>query len=183
MPSPPRRSGTRLVVLLVGACALAVGSFWLGRPASPPSAIGNVHSIAILAFHSIGTDEGGRDLGVSLSDSIIRRLDSLESVSVRPGTVAREFGQAARDPIAAGRSLGVDAVLDGQLREAEGRLRVRVVLIGVRTGAPLWSGRFEGHRAELSRLGDAIADALAREVAAGPSGGRRRLAPARPTTP
>jgi TolB-like protein len=183
MPSPPRRSGTRLVVLLVGACGLAEGSFWLGLPTGPSPTIGNVHSIAILAFHPVGVDEEVKDLGVALSDSIIRRLVSLDGVSVRPRTAVREFGRSRQDALTAGRSLGVDAVLDGQLREVDGRLRASVVLVGVQTGAPLWSGHFEGRRAEPSRLGDSIADALAREVAPGSSGGSRRLAPTRPTTP
>src|SRR5262245_26442074 len=71
-PSPKRRrSGAVLVAALVGACVLAVGSFWLVRPPAKTRMAG-VRSIAVLPFQALGS--GSRDyLGLALADAIITR--------------------------------------------------------------------------------------------------------------
>ena len=64
---------------------------------------------------------------------------------VRPTSAALSF--AGSNPVAAGRALSVDAVLEGRTQESEGRLRVTVQPIEVCRWIPLWSSKFDVPRA------------------------------------
>ena len=102
-------------VLLIGSAALipAVVSLRAGRS---KARAGNapIRSLAVLPFHSISMDSPY--LGLGLADVLINRLGTLPQITVRPTSAIRKFGDAASDPLSAGRELGVDAVLEGNLQ-------------------------------------------------------------------
>ncbi|HWZ86720.1 MAG TPA: tetratricopeptide repeat protein, partial [Thermoanaerobaculia bacterium] len=156
-----------LAAALVGACALAVGTFWLVRPSAPPSALARIRSVAVLPFRPIVMPADDEFLGLALADSVITRLSRVPRLEVRPTGAIRGLGARPPEPVAAGRALRVDAVLDGQIQEMGGRVRVTLQLVGVGNGTPLWSERFDASRANLFELEDALAEGVARELAAG----------------
>ena len=62
-----------------------------------------------------------------------------------------------QDPLAAGRALGVDAVLEGSLQVDSQRLRVSARLLRVADGHALWSDNFDEPMTSLFQLQDAVA--------------------------
>lgn len=170
------------VWIALGVVAAGLGSLWIVRSREQPEGVALVRSIAVLPFQSLASAKDNEHLGVALADAVITRLGYVRGLSVRPTSAVLPF--AGKEPIAAGRALSVDAVLEGRIQESEGRLRVTVQLIGVRQGTPLWSGKFDVPRARLFTLEDSLSeevtDALASKFS---SGDERRLGRRRSTKP
>nr|MDQ3821244.1 winged helix-turn-helix domain-containing protein [Acidobacteriota bacterium] len=157
-------------ILLLAACLLFAGLALYyfassNRSKTADTAGPAIQSIAVLPFKPLNATGGEEDLGVGLSDALITQLSNVRRIVVRPTSAVLKYGNAIQDPLAAGRELSVDAVIDGRYQLAEGRLRVTVQLISVRDGAPLWAGKFDEPLTGMLSVQDAIAgrvtDALA----------------------
>ena len=66
-----------------------------------------------------------------MTDTLIVRLSTFSDMRVRPLSSVRRFAGLEQDPLAAGRELGVESVLDGQIQRAGGRIRVSARLLSV----------------------------------------------------
>ena len=161
--------------LLLAACLLFAGLalYYLAlsnRSKTVDAARPAIQSIAVLPFKPLNAASGEEDLGVGLSDALITQLSNVRRIVVRPTSAVLKYGPADQDPIAAGRELNVDAVVDGKYQRADGRLRVTVQLISVRDGTPLWAGKFDEPLTGMLSVQDAIAgrvtDALALKLTA-----------------
>lgn len=149
-----------LVLALAGAGIFALR---LGRT-KPTGAIPHIRSLAVLPFQFISHDSISRQpsyLGLGLADVLINRIGTLPEISVRPISAVRKFSEAVPDPLAAGRELGVDLVLDGNIQRDGDRVRVTVQLHRLPDGASLWSGKFDQNSGDLFGLEDSIAGQVA----------------------
>jgi DNA-binding winged helix-turn-helix (wHTH) protein/Flp pilus assembly protein TadD len=138
-------------------------------------------SLAVLPFRSLGGDEADDALGLGMADALITRLAATGRVAVRPTGTVRRFAQGDVDPLAAGRQLEVDAVLDGRLQRSGARLRLTLQLVSVSAGAPLWADRFDEEFTHLFAVEDKVAERVAAALAAGLSPEERRRLGRRPT--
>ena len=114
-------------------------------------------SVAVLPFKIIGESSDGDYLSVGMADTLIAKLSHVKQLNLRPISAVHRFTGLGQDPIAAGRTLGVDAVLDGRIQRANGRLRVTVELLSVRDGAVLWTETLDEYTADIFTLQDKIA--------------------------
>ena len=94
-------------------------------------------TIAVLPFKQIGAEVNDEYLGLGMADALITKLSNVHQFTVRPTSAVRKYVGAEQDPLAAGRELGVEAVLDGSVQSSGDRLRVTVQLLRVSDGAPL----------------------------------------------
>ncbi|MFL6254554.1 MAG: winged helix-turn-helix domain-containing protein [Pyrinomonadaceae bacterium] len=154
--SPPR-PGRRWALLLaalatVVAVAFALGYWWSRRGGAPAP----VKSVAILPFKSEAG--GGEDdyLRFGLADALSTKLGGLRQVAVLPTSEVLKYDKPGQDPLAAGRALGADAVLDGVLRKDGDRVRVTARLLDVHTGRTLWAETFDEPWAGIFDVQDAI---------------------------
>jgi TolB-like protein/Tfp pilus assembly protein PilF len=135
---------------------------WRRQP--PPAALGVMPSVAVLPFHSL-TGPEDEYLGLGMADTLITRLGSTRTVIVRStGAVRRYLGKDV-DPVATGRELGVDAVLEGSIQSAAGRLRGTMRLLRVRDGATLWSESFDERAGDIFSLQDSISERVSGALA------------------
>jgi len=145
--------------------ALALGT-WSLRPQQTRAA----ESIAVLPFKPLLPEAADPALELGMADTLITQLSRIPGLRVTPLTAARSFDEPGRDPLAAGRALGVDAVLEGSLQVDHQRLRVSARLLRVADGHALWSGDFDEPITSLFELQDAVARkvvmALALELSA-----------------
>jgi TolB-like protein len=126
-------------------------------------------SIAVLLFKDLGGDPSNAHIGLGLADATITELASIRSLVVRPtASVLRYRGRPA-DPEAAGRELGVDAVVDGSFQRSGSRLRVTVQLVLTADGRSLWGAKIDTSLEDVFRMQDEvsrkIAEALEVELA------------------
>jgi DNA-binding winged helix-turn-helix (wHTH) protein/TolB-like protein/Flp pilus assembly protein TadD len=160
---------TRRTVLPATAILLAlaiIASLWTHlQQRSARGANVSIKSIAVLPFQTVGDQSGEEHQGLGLADVLITRLSNIRQLNVRPTSAVIGFGREGQDLVAAGRKLNVDAVLEGTIYHANGRVRVTARLVRVGDQMPLWAGQFEKPLQDELRVQDEIAlqlvDALA----------------------
>lgn len=162
LPSARRRhltwaAGATLVV------AIMAGSAWIARGGVALPTAGERQAsitVAVLPFATAGLDAADSHLGLGMADAIITRLSGSSGIGMRPLGAAREFS-GTTDPVAAGRKLQVDAVLDGLIQRDDDRFRISIHLTDTDSGLTRWSETFELPLAGVFRLQDAVAMRIA----------------------
>jgi DNA-binding winged helix-turn-helix (wHTH) protein/TolB-like protein/Flp pilus assembly protein TadD len=155
-----------LGALALAAVALLVAAVFLRSPEpepGPAAHAGPPRTLAVLPFKPLVADAGDPALELGVADSLILELGAVGALSVQPLSAIRRFHDPATDPLAAGRALRVDAVLDGHLQRVEDRIRVSVRLLRVSDGQQLWADQFDEQLTGIFAIQDAIS---ARVVAA-----------------
>lgn len=158
--------GLLMIVAVVAGLYAWISS---GRESTPPA----VRSVAVLPFKPVAADDSDEYLRLGLTDALITKLGSLRQVVVRPTNAVRNFG--GHDPLAAGRELRVDAVLDGNVQRIGQQVRVTVQLVNVRDGTLLWGGKFDEKFTDIFSVQDAISEQVARALEPGLTGEERTL--------
>ena len=151
----------------VGLAAIATlflilgGTYLLYRPAVaevPNPSSGKVRAIAVLPFRQIEPDSGDRVLGIGMADAIITKLSHVKSVVVRQTTSVARYADSTPEALKVARELNVDAVLEGTIQRADGRIRVFARLFSVGDGALLWAENFDEPDKDIFTLQDAISE-------------------------
>jgi len=114
-------------------------------------------SLAILPFKNMSNDAASAFYEFSLADAVITELARLRSLVVRPSSVIARFQGREYDPLAAGRELGVNAVLSSGFLRAGERIRVTAQLLDVGSGEIIWSDKIDATAADIVTLQDIIA--------------------------
>jgi TolB-like protein/Tfp pilus assembly protein PilF len=123
-----------------------------------------IDTMAVLPLRSLSGDQDARVLGLGLTDALITKLGSLRRIIVRPTNAVSSFSDQS-DPLEIGKRLNVDAVLEGTIQQAEGRLRVNARLLRTATGEQLWADKFEQPSSGLFALQDALSTSIAKTLA------------------
>lgn len=143
-------------------------------PAPPIAASSQVvRSLAILPFKSLVAAQRDEALELGMADSLIGSVSRVHEVAVRPLSAVRRYGELEQDPVRAGRELQVDAVLDGTIHHADGRIRVTARLLRVADAKQLWEGRFDETLSGIFVVQDSISRRLAAELSFGTTGQTR----------
>jgi DNA-binding winged helix-turn-helix (wHTH) protein/TolB-like protein/Flp pilus assembly protein TadD len=180
LESKTRTSGRRrlmaiaVIVVLISACGLV----YFARSLSTRTEAGasrHVKSIAILPFKTIGYDSERSHQGLGLADILITRLSNLQDLNVRPTSAVMQFENHEADSASVGRTLQVDAVLEGTLYLTSDKVRVTARLVRVSDQSSLWAGEFEEPMDDEIRLQDEIARVVADGLAVNLSGAERRF--------
>jgi serine/threonine-protein kinase len=127
----------------------------------------------VLPFKPVAEGSHNEPFELGMTDSLIGLLGN-SNLIVRPVGTVRRFGSLDQDPIAAGRALAVDAVLDGTINTADGRVRVTTSLWRVADGRQLWTGKFDEKFSNIFDIQDSISIRVADAVNARLSSTRRR---------
>jgi serine/threonine-protein kinase len=133
-------------------------------------------SLAILPFAALSVDRGDDYLGFGIADALITRLRRIPGATVRPTSAVRRYLSAPADPVATGRELGVDLVLQGAVQRAGERIGVTVQLLEVRDQASVWSNHFDEPLSGIFTVEDAIADRVTPALSPGMTDDARHIA-------
>ena len=146
------------VIILTGIAAIL---FW-NRSAAPSDT--KINTLAVLPIKPLSNEENNKQLAVGLTDALITKLGSLRPLIVRSASSVAQFTSGGYDPIEVGRKLDVNAVLEGAIMQADGRLRVNIRLLDTQTGEQIWEDRFDGAYTDLFDLEDRISEKAARNL-------------------
>lgn len=152
----------RAVAIIALAAAVGGVFWWRSRPRV------EIRSMAVLPFQSIAASGPDREMELGLADSLIGRLGEEGNWLVRPTAAVRNYAGVSRDPVAAGRSLQVDAVMDGSIQRSADRIRLTLQMLRVSDGRQLWAAKFDQKLTDLFSLEDQIAAEVARALQAKP---------------
>jgi DNA-binding winged helix-turn-helix (wHTH) protein/Tfp pilus assembly protein PilF len=122
-------------------------------------------AMAVLPFKLLTSDYRDEALEMGMADTLIARLSSSRATVVRPLSSVRKYISLEQDAAAAGRELGVDSVLDGNIQNRGSQIRVNARLINVADGASLWAGTFDQEFTNLFSVQDTIAAKVASALA------------------
>jgi DNA-binding winged helix-turn-helix (wHTH) protein/TolB-like protein/Flp pilus assembly protein TadD len=147
------------------AAALSVGAFYLWRARPQTSATVPVRNIAVLPFKPLVPESRDEALELGMADTLIAKLSNIREIIVRPISSVRRYSGVEQDPIAAGRELGAEAVLDGTIQRWGDRIRVTARLLSVGDNRTLWAGSFDGAFGDIFAVQDSITDKVVGELA------------------
>lgn len=162
-----------LIVLIVGLALLADGgdegvkiTVINDDPAAGGGAVpGGIRAVAVLPFRhasDVADSDVASDLADDLASDLRSALGDRDDLRLAEGPdSAREL---ADDPRQVAATLGVDALVDGTVREDAGRVRVTVRLTDGKTGAPLWAATFDSPADDVEELVPDVTAAVLRKV-------------------
>jgi adenylate cyclase len=156
-----RRAGTSLMLVLLLLIAGAGAAYWHFRPGEPQRSAHRL-SIVVLPLTNLSNEPEQEYFAEGITDDLTADLSRIgDSFVIAPST-ARAYKKV--DPKRVGLELGVRYILDGSLRRTESTVRINARLIDTRTGAEIWSDRFDGDWSRSMQLQDIVTGRLARRL-------------------
>lgn len=150
--------------ILMFALILGIGFLWKsGSDAQNSQAASEnaIKAIAVLPFKNIESNEQDQLLGIGMADAIITKLSHIKTIVVRQTNSVMRYADSTPQAIKVGREINVDAVLEGNIQKADGRIRVSVRLFRVSDGALIWAESFDELDANIFALQDSISEKVA----------------------
>jgi adenylate cyclase len=151
------------------------------EPAETAPPFSPLAAVAVLPFADLSPSHDHGWFCDGLAEEIIESLCCVKGLRVASRTAAFRFRDGATDPREIGRLLGVDAILEGSMRVAGGRMRVGAKLVDAREGYQAWAETFERPATDVFAVQREIAEAVARamrlSLAAPPPGRGEKHAP------
>src|SRR5580658_6871264 len=120
-----------------------------GGPAECAATPSPLTRLLVLPFDTAEAKDLGRDGGVELADEIADSLARVEALQISGGTSADTLAAAHTGAVEAGRKLGVDAVLSGEVADRPGGLRVSARLTATKDARVMWSRVYDRQAADL----------------------------------
>ncbi|HEU0177616.1 MAG TPA: protein kinase [Blastocatellia bacterium] len=154
----PLRVSLALMALAALIAAAILGLQWLNRRDS------HIDSIAVLPFKPLVADARDEALEMGIADTLITRLSRLQKITVRPFSAVRRFTALDQDPVAAGRQLQTQAVLEGNIQKVGDKIRVTARLIDVGRGRTIWTQQFDERWGDIFAIQDAISQRVADDL-------------------
>lgn len=113
-------------------------------------------TMAVLPFVNSNGDPEQQYFSNGITDDLINDLSRYDRLRVVARRSSYQYGQRQTDIQAIARELGVDYVLDGDVRRQGDRIRINVQLIDAKRGVNLWAQRFDRQTEDLFELQDDI---------------------------
>ncbi len=180
----------RWVVMILASAVLlaAIGyALWVRSrtvavaPAPAPEKIG---SLAVLPFKNLTGDPGREYLADGLTDALIGRLSGIHDLRVISRTSVMSFKNPRTSVPEIGKTLGVDAIVEGSVMRDGNRIRVTAQLIRAATDEHFWSETYDRQLSDVFSLESDLAQTIAAKVEVTVTGEEQeRLAAARSVAP
>jgi eukaryotic-like serine/threonine-protein kinase len=169
-----------LVVALIGA-ALAYALLFRGVPAARQP---EIKSIAVLPLENLSGDPAQEFFADGMTEALISNLAQIRALKVISRTSVMRYKGSGKLLREIARELNVDAVLEGSVQRAGGRVRITAQLIQAASDTHLWARDYDRDPSDILRLQSEVASAVAEEIRIQVTAEERvRLASARSVNP
>jgi len=148
-------AGVLVVLVCVGFAAWKL--FLDKRPTPGPQ---SKPSIAVLPFEDLSPQKDQEYFCAGLAESSINALTGVKEIRVPGKDSARYLKSKDFSIQEIGKKLNVNAVLDGSIQKAEGRLRVTARLTNVDDNSVLWSEQYNKELKDVFSIQDEITRAV-----------------------
>ena len=142
-----------IVVAVVGSIALLL---LLQRRRTVIPVQASPTTIAVLPFKPLAATMRDEPLEMGICNALIDRLAGVRELIVRPTSSVVAYHKMGQDPIAAGRELGADVVIDGYIEKSSDTVRVSARLLRTVDGKSLWTGEFNQSFTDIFTVEDSI---------------------------
>ncbi len=157
--TPPSIAPRWIDYLIIAALLIVLALVLFHRPSPMPLALGN--SVAILPFNDLSEDQSSRHLADGIAEAVMDRLTQAPDIVVAARTSSYAMRDSELDAREIAERLDVDALLEGSIQRADGRIRINARLIDGRRGNQVWSQRYDAPVAEVFEVQDEISQAIA----------------------
>jgi len=140
-----------------------------------------IDSLAILPLENASGDPEAEYLSDGIAETLIHTLAQLRKIRIVPRALAFRHRGPEVNPLAAGRELGVRAVLSGRMVQRGNDLIVSVDLLDVERQAQLWGGRFNRKMTDLITLQEDLTTEISEKLRLQLTGDERKKLRKRPT--
>ncbi|HZS48668.1 MAG TPA: hypothetical protein VFC63_26590 [Blastocatellia bacterium] len=120
----------------------------------------NAPSVAVLPFVNNSPDSENEYFCDGLAEEIINTLSKIERLRVVARTSAFSFKGQGADVREIGRTLNVNAILEGSVRKSGNILRITAQLVNVADGYQIWSERYDRELKDVFAIQDEISLAI-----------------------
>jgi len=143
----PARFGQVRMAAAIAALLLilATAGFYLWRS----RASRNIDSLAVLPFVNAGGGQDAEWLSDGITESLIDSLSGLPNLKVMSRSAVFRYKGKDADPRAAGKELGVQAVLVGRISQRGDSLSVNAELVDTNDDSELWGERYSRKLADV----------------------------------
>jgi TolB-like protein/Tfp pilus assembly protein PilF len=148
---------------VIGIAAITTLAVRLSR-SSVDRGEGLVPQLAVLPFKLIGGGSGDEYLTLGLADALITRLGAVPELRVRPTSAVLKYQAGPPNPRTAGKELGVESLLEGEIQHSDSRVRVTVKLVSAKDGVALWASKFDAEFVNVFALEDQISEQVAEQL-------------------
>ena len=160
-----------LLCLLLG---LAVGvGYWLTdkKDQKPPTPMpGAIQSLAVLPLENLSGDPAQDYFADGMTDALITELSQIRKLRVISRTSVMQYKHTQKPLDQIAQDLNVDAIVEGSVIRAGGRVRISAKLFQTNVKGALWAGSFERNFTDVLALQSDVATAVARGIQVGLSG-------------
>jgi TolB-like protein/class 3 adenylate cyclase len=156
-----RQASRRLLMPVVGAAAALVvlGGVWHFWPDAPPAE--GRPGIAVLPFNNFGGDEATGRLADGITEDIITDLARFPDLDVIARNSIEVYKGKPVDVRRVGKELNVGYVLEGSIQRQGENIRVTGQLIDARSGAHVWSDRWDRPAEDVFAAQTEVAESVA----------------------
>ncbi len=154
--------GSAAVVILVAVIVLLLQSRMGFR--SKTSATRQITSIAVLPMENLSGDAGQDYFADGMTDELIASLARISSLRVISRTTAMEYKGRHESLEKIAHDLNVDAVVEGTVLRAGGRVRITAELVQVSTDRHLWADTYESPMGDVLALQNQVASAIVSQI-------------------
>jgi TolB-like protein/DNA-binding SARP family transcriptional activator len=183
-----RRASRLWIAAALAALALLVSglrafrSFDRSPGASPAPAVTatSLQSVAVLPFVDLSASRDQEYFGDGIAEELSTQLARIPGLKVAARTSAFAFKGTETDAKTIGRTLNVDALVEGSVRHEDGRLRIAVRLVDARAGYQIWADTWDRGGRDVLTTQHEIARAVLRALRPGEAP-RVEAAPSPPT--
>ena len=159
---------TRWRIAAAAVAAVAVAGVAYVKLFSPSSAqpVSEIKSLAVLPLQNLSGDAAQEYFADGMTDELIGELAQLTQLRVISRTSTMQYKGSKKSLPRIAQELQVDAIIEGTVQRADGRVRIRAQLIEARSDRHLWAHTYERDLQNVLKLQSDIAQAIAREVRA-----------------
>jgi serine/threonine protein kinase/tetratricopeptide (TPR) repeat protein len=134
------------LVLTATLLILAIATWFPFGHATQPT------SLAVLPLQNRTGDRSLDYLGAGISEALTDDLTRMPGLQVTAGSISRRYRGDDVDPSSAGKKMHVRSVVIGSVENFEGKLRVPIELVDVRTGQRVWGQTYQGSPSDIVDL-------------------------------
>jgi len=137
------------LAVVIALLMLVVGAVGLGLYLHARNTEVAIESIAVLPFVNQNRDPDSEYLSDGVTESIINSLTQLPSLKVMARSSVFRYKGKEDDPMAAGKEMGVRAVLTGRIMQRGDSLTISTELLDVRENKQLWGEQYQRRVSDL----------------------------------
>jgi TolB-like protein/DNA-binding winged helix-turn-helix (wHTH) protein/Tfp pilus assembly protein PilF len=149
-----------IVFGIVLGVSLAIGAVYRFVSIRKPA----IRSLAVLPFRNLGVGTSDDYFTDGMTDAVTTELAKLGVSKVISETSVVQFKDTKKSVPEIGRTLGVDAIVEGAVLREGNKVRITVQLIGADTDRHLWAESYQRQMTDILALQDEVALGVAHAI-------------------